>query len=121
MRPRTAQAMPALRRSYVLALGLLLPRVVLAACNLIPGTTLNYDGAIGTTNRPFASPGEMVEVALRNCDPASASISASPANHLVTVLFTPTNPVAARTAVVLTSAADCSAVAPKIAACSLTH
>lgn len=108
----------ALRRGALAIACVLVPRLVLAACNLIPGTRLTYNGATGTTNRPFAAPGEFVEVALRNCDPASAAISASPADHLVTVLFTPTNPGAARTAVVLTAAPDCSAVTPKIAACS---
>jgi len=96
----------------------LLPRLATAACNLIPGATLAYNGALGATNRPFASPGEIVELALRDCDPASAAISSSASDHLVTVVFTPTNPGAARTAVVLTAAPDCSAVAPKLAACS---
>lgn len=97
---------------------LLLPRLATAACNLIPGATLTYNGALGATNRPFASPGEIVELALRDCDPASAAISSTATDHLVTVVFTPTTPGAARTAVVLTAAADCSAVAPKLAACS---
>jgi len=96
----------------------LVPRLATAACNLIPGATLAYNGALGATNRPFASPGEVVELALRDCDPSSAVISPSATDHLVTVVFTPTNPAAARSAVVLTAAPDCGAVAPKIAACA---
>jgi len=92
-----------------------MPRPVLAACNLIPGTIRSYDGVLGATNRPFAAPGERVEIGVRDCDTASPGISASAANHLVTVVFTP--PSGARHAIVLTAAADCNAVTPKIAAC----
>jgi len=36
-----------------------------ASCNLIPGTEKTFDAALGATNRPFAAPGETLEVRLR--------------------------------------------------------
>jgi len=33
-----------------------------ASCNLIPSATTTFRGALGGTDRPFASPGEFVEV-----------------------------------------------------------
>ena len=92
-----------------------MPCPVLAACNPIPGTIRAYDGVLGTTNRPFAAPGERVEIGIRDCDTASPGISSTATDHLVTVVFTP--PSGARHAVVLTAAPDCSAVVPKVAAC----
>lgn len=100
-----------------LLLGVAGAGVAHAACNLIPGTIRAYDGALGMTNRPFAAPGEYLEVALRACDMASPGLSPAATDHWVTVVFTPTNG-AARDAVVLTAAADCSSVTPLLAACA---
>ena len=33
-----------------------------AACNLIPGTSLAFNAELGATNRPFAAPGETVDL-----------------------------------------------------------
>src|SRR5262249_36500471 len=60
-----------------------------AICNLIPGTAKTFNSTLGATNRPFAAPGERLELRVRPCDPASAGLTADPANHLVTVIFTP--------------------------------
>src|SRR5437867_9788406 len=60
-----------------------------AACNLIPGTTKTFNATLGTTNRPFAAPGESLELALRPCDTASPGLSTDPTQDVVTVLFTP--------------------------------
>lgn len=78
-----------------------------AACNLIPGTSLIFNAELGATNRPFAGPGEAIEVMLRGCDAPSALL-ANPADHLVTVVFSP--PTGPRTAVVLTAAGSCAGV-----------
>ncbi len=44
-------------------------RALDAACNVIPGPSQAYRGAIGTLDRPFASPGERVEIRLSElCD-----------------------------------------------------
>jgi cysteine-rich repeat protein len=97
----------------------LVPDAALAACNLIPQTVKTFNSTLGATNRPFAAPGESVEVRLRPCDVGSAGIPAAAAANVVTVVFTPTNPSAAPHAVILTAAADCSAINPLLAACDL--
>ncbi|HUO38143.1 MAG TPA: hypothetical protein VMU34_10005, partial [Mycobacterium sp.] len=89
-----------------------------AACNLIPQTAKTFNSTLGATNRPFAAPGESVEVRLRPCDVGSAGIAATATGNVVTVVFTPTNGGAARHAVVLTAAADCAAITPLLAACT---
>ncbi|HEV7735161.1 MAG TPA: hypothetical protein VGR62_23525 [Candidatus Binatia bacterium] len=57
-----------------------------AACNLIPGTAKTFDAALGATNRPFAAPGERLEVRLRACD-ASPGFLPSGSDHVVTIVF----------------------------------
>jgi Tol biopolymer transport system component len=92
-------------------------RPVDAGCNLIPGTAKSFNAALGATNRPFAAPGEALEVAVRPCDTASPGLGAAAANHIVTVLFTPTT--GAKNAVVLTADFDCATnINPKLAACA---
>lgn len=80
---------------------------VRAACNLIPGTAQSFDAVVGATNRPFAAPGEPVEVRTRPCD-APAVLTANAADHVVTVLFEP-RAGGPRHAAVLTANADCAA------------
>lgn len=83
-----------------------------AACNLIPGTAKTFSSALGAVNRPFAAPGERVELRARKCD-ASPGFSASGSAHVVTLMFKPTSG-GNRRAVVL--AANCGAV--DLAPCS---
>ncbi len=87
-----------------------------AACNLIPGTEKTFNSSLGATNRPFAAPGERVELRTRVCDPPAAAFGAAASDQVVTVVFTP--PSGPRHAVVLTAAADCSVVAPDLPACA---
>lgn len=87
-----------------------------AACNIIPGTTQSFRGAVGSTDRPFAGPGDLLELHLNPCDQASPGFSASAASHVVTLVFTPPN--GPRNVVIL--AADCDALAAKRAACAGT-
>src|SRR5437870_9188648 len=84
-----------------------------AACNLIPGTTKTFNAALGTTNRPFAAPGESLELALRPCDAASPGLSTDPTDHVVTLLFTP--PDGPSNVVVV--ATDCAALEARRPAC----
>ena len=77
-----------------------------AACNLIPGTEITFGGQTGATNRPFAAPGEVLELKLRPCDD-SPGFQTKAKDHLVTFLFKPTGGSMLR-AVVL--ADDCSDV-----------
>lgn len=85
-----------------------------AGCNLIPGTTLAFNARLGVTNRPYAGPGEPLEIALRGCD-APHVLLPNAGDHLVTVVFTP--PTGPRNAVVLTADGNCTAVTAKLAAC----
>jgi len=102
----------ALGISWLLLLGTALP--ARAACNLIPGQRVGFASVQGRANRPFAAPGEAVEVARRTCD-GGAGLGATAADHVVTVLYTP--PSGAKTAVVLTAAADCGALTARLATC----
>ncbi len=84
-----------------------------AGCNLIPGTTITFNAALGATTRPYAGPGETFEIMLRGCD--GHALLPTAADHLVTVIFTP--PVGEKTAVVLTADGNCTAVNAKLGAC----
>ena len=82
-----------------------------AACNLIPGTAKTFNAALGATNRPYAAPGERLELRRRFCD-AGSGFLADPADHVVTFAFKP-SPGATRIVVL---ADDCGKV--QLAACS---
>ena len=84
-------------------------------CNLIPGTSKSFNSTTGATNRPFAGPGERLEVRARPCDRRSIGLGATAADHLVTVIFRP--PSGPRHAVVLTSDPDCTSLTAELAAC----
>src|SRR5262245_20402133 len=64
---------------------------VRAACNLIPSASQTFRSTLGATNKPFAAPGDFVEVSVRpaRCDVASAGFGAAASDHVVTVVFTP--------------------------------
>jgi len=113
-RARSGQAVPRLLTlGLVLVLGV---RVASAACNLIPQTTKIFDSVVGTTNRPFAAPGEPIEVGVRPCDSSSAGLSMTASDQVVTVVFTP-EAGAMRNAAVLT-AGTCAALSTELAACT---
>ena len=79
-----------MRRMPLVVLGFLVGslagREALAACNLIPSASKIFRGAIGATYRPFAAPGDFVEVAVdrTRCDSESAGFAAEGADHVVT-------------------------------------
>ena len=118
MRRIASEHAPRLRASgvtmscLVVVLGLY-ARPAHAGCNLIPGTSKSFQGTLGATNRPFAAPGENVEVNLRPCDSGSPGLSTTLTNHLVTVVFQP--PSGPRNVKVLTADPTCTAVDAKIA------
>jgi hypothetical protein len=61
-----------------------------AACDLIPSASITFRGALGSINRPFSAPGEIVELRLSPvCDAASTGFATSAADHVVTLVFTP--------------------------------
>jgi hypothetical protein len=82
-----------------------------AACNLIPGTEKSFSAALGATNRPYAAPGERLELRLRPCDASPGFLPTGDA-HVVTLVFKP----AAGGTRVVALAANCGAV--DLAACS---
>jgi Tol biopolymer transport system component len=87
-----------------------------AGCNLIPGTAKTFNATLGATNRPFAAPGERLEIGVRGCDAASPGLTANATDHVVTVVFQP--PSGPKNAVILTADADCSAITPQLATCA---
>ena len=89
---------------------LIVPQLARAACNLIPQTTKTFGSAVGSSNRPYAAPGEPIELHVRPCDSASTSPTGfvdPPGNYVVTVIFTPEG--AAHNAVIL--ATNCTGLA----------
>lgn len=70
-----------------------------AMCNVIPAATQDFRAALGSVNRPFAGPGEFVEIRVRPaiCDSASTGFvdvdrdGSKSDDHVVTVLFVPPN------------------------------
>ena len=83
-----------------------------ASCNQIPGVSNSFRSSRGTVNRPFAGPGDVVEVRLGpTCE--GDSTFETPSGIAVSVHFTP--PAGPRQIVVLGS--DCAERAAEIAAC----
>jgi len=70
-------------------LALYSPPAAHAACNLIPGTEKVFASHLGAANRPFAAPGETVELKLRSCDSDSAGFLPSGDDQVATLLFEP--------------------------------
>ena len=82
-----------------------------ASCNLIPGTVKTFNGTLGVANRPYAGPGERLELHVRPCDAAQSgrALTANAADHVVSVIFKPLGNAKAN-AFILTTAPDCSAI-----------
>ena len=104
-----------------LLIALVLPSAARAMCDVIPGVTKEFRGALGSLNRPYAIPGdngEILTLTLQRdpldpnaCDGASPGFPATAAEAVVTVVFTP--PAGPANAVVL--AADCEGLASELA------
>ena len=92
-------------------------RLAHGVCNVIPGDTQTFRAAQTTVNRPFAGPGDFVELGLNPlCHAAEPRFSTDhPEDYVVTVVFTPPND-GPRNAVVL--AADCAAAVPTLPRCA---
>jgi len=104
-----------------LLVGFVAGREAEAACNLIPSASKTFRGALGATNRPFAAPGDFVEVAVDSsrCDSGSSGFAADGADHVVTLVFKPTG---GQPRVVFLTAASCTSGSIKSAqlACEAT-
>src|SRR5258705_11934037 len=74
-----------LRIAIVLA-AIAAPRGLHAACNIIPSASKAFRSSLGATNRPFAAPGDFVEVTVdpQGCDAASTGFAAVPLHQLLT-------------------------------------
>src|SRR5262245_30064776 len=80
------------RAGLVCLIVVILVRMADAACNLIPSAAQTYRCTLGTTDRPYASPGEIVELRVRPavCDGLSTGFSTTdPDDYDVTIVFTP--------------------------------
>src|SRR5437762_3000837 len=105
--------------AFVLLLAIAIaPRAAHAGCNLIPQAQPIFRGSLGTLDRPFARPGDFVELHVRSaiCDGASVGIGDSVDDLVVTLLFEPANG-SSRAVVLTTHACSDAAVAGKLAAC----
>ena len=94
---------------------------VRAGCDLIPQSQPIFRSALGTVDRPFAGPGDFVELHVRPaiCDQASPGLPANVDDVVVTLVFEP--PTGPKRAVVLTTeSCSSSGVAAKLAACDAT-
>jgi hypothetical protein len=62
-----------------------------AACNLIPSASKSFRGTLGDLNRPFAAPGDFVEIGASpaRCAAASPGFSAVEDDQIVSVVFEP--------------------------------
>jgi cysteine-rich repeat protein len=78
-----------------------------AGCNVIPPAVESFRGTLGSTDRPFARPGDWLRVALDPaCHGGSAGFAAAAGDQVVTIVFTP--PVGPRNVAML--AESCAAV-----------
>ena len=98
----------------VASIVLVSPHLAWGACNIIPGTTATFRGALGSADRPFAGPGDFVELHLNPCDKTSAGFSINAAAQVVSVVFTP--PSGSRNVVILST--ECTALESQRQSCA---
>lgn len=85
-----------------------------ASCNTIPMRQTTFLGALARVDRPFARPGDWVELQLDPaCHARSTGVRRAAEDQVVTLIFEP--PAGPRSIVAL--ATDCEALAPALAAC----
>ena len=111
-------AHPRLPAILVLVLAsLIAPAAVHAACEVIPGLRMQFGGPEGAADRPFAAPGEIVEISAPVCsgtDPAGSEFGSVGSDHVITLAITPYPDAATTSLVAITS--DCSAIS--VSTCS---
>jgi len=93
-----------------------------AACNLIPQAQQSFRGTLGATDRPFATPGDFVELSVRPqvCDAASPGFTATASDHVVTLVFTPPNNGPRRVVFLTTDACNSGINQTRAALCQAT-
>src|SRR5262245_2502294 len=89
-----------------------------AACDIIPSATTTFRAALGSTDRPFAGPDDVIEVRTRPgvCDGASPGFSDTTDDLVISLVFVP--PGGSSNVVVLAN--DCTAIASCSGAASTT-
>lgn len=97
------------------------PRRADAACNLIPSASRSFRGTLGDLNRPFAAPGDFVEIGASpaRCAAASPGFSASEDDQIVSVVFEPPGGTP-RVAFLTTEDCNGADALQKLAACEAT-
>ena len=113
---RSAAAFGAAILDLALATAIVLaPRVAWSSCDLIPSAQSSFRSTLGTTNRPFASPGDWVRIALDPlCHAASPGLPTSANDTVVSLVFGGANAVGAT---VLALAPSCAALEAARVAC----
>jgi Tol biopolymer transport system component len=110
-------------RLLLLVTALLAPALdARAACNLIPSASRNFRGTLGDLNRPFAAPGDFVEIGVSpdRCAGASAGLAASIDDQIVTVVFEPPGGGDRRVAFLTTQGCGAPSMVAKAGACEAT-
>jgi hypothetical protein len=81
-----------------------------AMCDIIPQVRNSFRAALGSTQRPYASPGDTVEITLdtEKCDDASPGFEPAANDNAVTLIFSP--PDGPVSAVILTMGPGCGAI-----------
>ena len=99
--------MPRFLRCAVLLLLLITGRAH-AACNIIPSVSKAFQSSVGATNRPFAAPGDLVQVAVdpAGCDLTSTGLLGDPTQEAVTIVYTPSGRAAPHVVVLATDCSD---------------
>jgi len=119
---RSGVGVPA-RRVVVALVGLaavlaMAERQALATCNVIPGVANAFRGALGTTDRPFAGPGDWVDIGLDQCARAAVTpvrgFALPETANVVTFIFKPP-----RDGPRIVVASDCARLSPWIAPCEV--
>ncbi|MFP6665536.1 MAG: hypothetical protein VCC00_15190 [Deltaproteobacteria bacterium] len=87
-----------------------------ASCDLFPGVERTYDGALGSANRPWAAPGESLELRHRSCDAQGAVPAPLGSANVVTIAYLEPGATGA-SLVVLTDSCD-AAFAAEVASCT---
>lgn len=89
-----------------------IPTLVYAACNIIPGAARTFRGTLGRVDRPFAGPGDLVEIAGSPCPGEGTRFaSAEPSDYEVSVVF------GGETPGVIVLSSDCSAIEARRSQC----
>lgn len=106
----------------VLAWASLSATMASGSCNLIPQAQQTFRGAVGVADRPYASPGDFVELSLRPgiCEPDAAIFEEPASAYLVSLVFLPPNNGPKRVVFLSTDACDSAENQARLNSCAAT-